>query len=505
MEDEEMGETEMFVVVEEEEDEEEDTRNVVEVIIDLDYEYDASKYFDFSREETEFEATNAEMWFDRAEDYPPSPFVAKLRLGLDMGRDSVSTSSKHEDMDDRESTSTHSDMDTAPETELSALDEKCRGLTFYNHMEKDITKAKSKCGSKKSFPRSSTLMKPTASQLAKQNQLVNRFQKPFLPNSDRSTDSVSIVGTQAPKRQKLEGGHLHKVAEAKQQDSLTHKAPKKDGPVSHISVHGKMKITIPREPELETAHRAQRLRSKNGTDLGEEAKPTTRQFKALPLNRKILEAPTLPLRKKSTPRLPQFQIFHLKTSERATQHTSAASSSSPPCDKTLKVVHKFNANSTAQNGTTDSKRPSFVDLPRQDASEITNKFKARPLNRKIFSSKGDIGVFRNTKREPTIPMEFNFPTDKRFNHNPPVDLFDKLSLTTESRQNAVPQPRLPRPARIPTGSKENAVGSLQQGNRTIHTVKDKAQIFGVKQNQCGGDLESGNGTRANMSRTLDIR
>ncbi|MCL7042551.1 hypothetical protein MKW94_011342 [Papaver nudicaule] len=503
MEDEEMGETEMFVVVEEAEEEEHEEENV-EVSIDLDYEYDAEKYFDFCREETVYEAANAEMWFDRAQTYPPSPFVAKLRL--DMGRDSVSTSSKHEDMDDRESTSTHSDMDMAPETELSVLDERCRGLTFYDHMEKDITKSKLKSGNKKSFPRSSTLMKPTASQLAKQNQFVNRLQKPFLPNSDRSTDSVSIVGTQAPKRQKLEGGHLRKVAEAKQQHSLTHKAPKKDGPVSNISVHAKMKITIPRQPDLETAHRAQRLRSKNPTDLGEEAKPTTHQFKALPLNRKILEAPTLPLRKKTTPRLPQFQVFHLKTSERATQHISAASSSAPPCDKTVKVVHKLNTSSMAQNGTTDSKRPRFVDIPRQEASEVINKFKARPLNRKIFSSKGDIGVFRNTKREPTIPMEFNFPTDKRFPHNPPVaDLFNKLSLTTESRQNTVPQPRLPRPARIPTESKENALGSLQQGNRTIHTVKDKAQIFGVKQNQCGGDLESGIGTRANMSRTLDIR
>lgn len=45
-----------------------------------------------------------------------------------MGRDSVSTSSKHEDMDDRESTSTHSDMDMAPETELSVLDERCKGI-----------------------------------------------------------------------------------------------------------------------------------------------------------------------------------------------------------------------------------------------------------------------------------------------------------------------------------------------------------------------------------------
>ncbi|PNX55722.1 cell cycle regulated microtubule-associated protein, partial [Trifolium pratense] len=42
---------------------------------------------------------------------------------------------------------------------------------------------------------------------------------------------------------------------------------------------------------------------------------------------KILEAPSLPLPKRSTPHLPEFREFHLKTTERAMQHTSATSSS----------------------------------------------------------------------------------------------------------------------------------------------------------------------------------
>lgn len=45
------------------------------------------------------------------------------------------------------------------------------GLTFYDHMKKDNSKAKSKSSVKpSSFSRTSTLMKPTASQLAKKNQ-----------------------------------------------------------------------------------------------------------------------------------------------------------------------------------------------------------------------------------------------------------------------------------------------------------------------------------------------
>lgn len=34
-----------------------------------------------------------------------------------------------------------------------------------------------------------------------------------------------------------------------------------DETVDKNSAHGKMRLTIPREPELETAHRAQRIRS----------------------------------------------------------------------------------------------------------------------------------------------------------------------------------------------------------------------------------------------------
>jgi hypothetical protein len=42
-------------------------------------------------------------------------------------------------------------------------------MTFYDHMSTDQLKVKAKSTIKPVFPRCSTLMKPTASQLAKQN------------------------------------------------------------------------------------------------------------------------------------------------------------------------------------------------------------------------------------------------------------------------------------------------------------------------------------------------
>lgn len=40
--------------------------------VDIDYEFDAARFFDFSREETPVEARRAELWFESAKTYPPS-------------------------------------------------------------------------------------------------------------------------------------------------------------------------------------------------------------------------------------------------------------------------------------------------------------------------------------------------------------------------------------------------------------------------------------------------
>ena len=40
--------------------------------IDLDYEFDAARFFDFCRPETPAEAREAESWFETAGSYPPS-------------------------------------------------------------------------------------------------------------------------------------------------------------------------------------------------------------------------------------------------------------------------------------------------------------------------------------------------------------------------------------------------------------------------------------------------
>ncbi|KAM3687139.1 hypothetical protein ACJW31_10G054700 [Castanea mollissima] len=499
----------------------------VREVVDFDYEFEAAMYFDLSRAETRAEACEAELWFESAKEYPPSPFVTKLVKREDILLENVNTSPKPKNV---ESTM---ESDVGVGRDFCALDvnnkecegmdrgiftklqsgnlqkflnqplELTTGMTYYNHPYTDKLKAKAKSAVKPFFPRSSTLMKPTASQLAKQNRPVqvngSRFQSQLAQNKERSLHYSSGVETQASKRQKLEGGHLQKVTGTNQEANLVHKPSKKDETVDKNSAHGRMKITIPREPELETANRAQRIRPKNSTEL-EDVKPAARRFKARPLNRKILEAPSLSLPKKSIPKLPEFQEFHLKTLERAMQHTSSFTSSSINCNNTDKGMDKPHTSVVAGNGNLEPRRPSTIYVTKQDGCDVTHNFKARPLNKKIFSSKGDIGVFRNSKREATVPMEFNFHSEKRIQPNPPTELFSKLSLKAELQPNNGSQLRLPHPPSISMkGSKENRLSSFQPEHEILHPTKGKPPIFGGQQIQSDGCIfEGGLQTKRSM-------
>ncbi|KAL5173027.1 Protein TPX2 [Glycine soja] len=137
---------------------------------------------------------------------------------------------------------------------------------------------------------------------------------------------------------------LH-VGDVKQKVNFVHKAPKKS-------------------LDLETAHRAQRISQHIILVLPKpktvaEAEVVTVAapiFRARPLNRKILNAPSLPLSKRSTPRLPEFQEFHLKTQERAMQHTSATSTSSLHCNDSDKDLDKHRAISVQENRIRDLRR-----------------------------------------------------------------------------------------------------------------------------------------------------
>ncbi|KAL6986115.1 hypothetical protein U1Q18_019482 [Sarracenia purpurea var. burkii] len=68
------------------------------VEIDLDYEFDAARYYDFRREESSDETRQAELWFESAGSYPPSPFVTQLVLREHFLQQTVNTYPKSKDL-----------------------------------------------------------------------------------------------------------------------------------------------------------------------------------------------------------------------------------------------------------------------------------------------------------------------------------------------------------------------------------------------------------------------
>ncbi|KAH9612401.1 hypothetical protein KSS87_014426 [Heliosperma pusillum] len=227
--------------------EEQDMEMVVEddiplydvVEVDFEYEFDAARFFDFSKPESQAEARVSELWFDSAPNYPPSPFVAKLfRLEgfFNQNADAVPLSNYDDGMslvDDDGDTHQQEQysyqnnpyQETASQELWNAKSGNLQdaqkqaeclfggqstGLTFYNHMANDMKKTKTKSLAKPHMPRSSTLMKPTASQLAKQKQRQQAIDV-RLKKGEGLASSHCGTENQASKRQKLDGGLSRQV------------------------------------------------------------------------------------------------------------------------------------------------------------------------------------------------------------------------------------------------------------------------------------------------------
>ncbi|KAG5558449.1 hypothetical protein RHGRI_008401 [Rhododendron griersonianum] len=372
--------------------------------VDFDYEFDASRFFDFTRPESSLEAEHAERWFESAPSYPPSPFVIKLKRREVISVENGNASLKSSDGESMISSSNNMDCDMDPEEFVR--DENKKGPQYHYQMAQDILKTKTKSAGQSSKTRSSTLMTPTASHLAKlnrekevhSNRFLGRSQKPLTKIDERSSKNSLAADSNATKRQKLESGYLRKVAHLNHQSLLSHKLPK---------------------------------------------------------------------------------VFHLKTSERAMQHSSAHASNVQNSESILKL------------GTTENERLNGEDARKHDKFGKIKRVKARPLNKKIVLSKSKVVTYQNVKEEATSELQLS--NDNRLSGNPPIELFNKLSLKSNVEHNVRSQTK---PPLRPKGPKENVPVSLKQ----------EVRGYGRKQSQCSGEWRiPDNEPRMNINRSMDIR
>ncbi|KAL1356127.1 hypothetical protein HN51_008111 [Arachis hypogaea] len=334
--------------------------------IDPVYEFDAPQFCDFLRPETLFDDAEAEQWFETAQSHEPSPFLLKFKWRNPCA-----------------------DVSKAPANNGKETRPTCSNSS----------------GSSKS--KVSSFMKPTASNLAKQKNVteVTCNQSCRIKSQDSSPNDSLLS-----KRQKLEAGYIKKAAHLKHQALFAHKKTEKDP--SGVSAASRPKATIPKEPVLETAVRAQR--HKQITDA-ESRENTKSSLIARPLNKKILQAPAQSVQNKKTQRAKEANGEGV-------------------------------LNRSSNTNTREHRRTNSSDGSRQEKCGMTNKPRGKPEDAQR-SNKGERGVFRSIK---VYPLE---PNDKRLNYEPPTDLLSKLSLVSDVKK----------PAKLPSkGLKENRPGSLHQ-------------------------------------------
>ncbi|KAL1196849.1 hypothetical protein V5N11_024658 [Cardamine amara subsp. amara] len=360
---------------------------------DIDFEFDAPRFYDFSKPELDSETEETELWFKSAGNYPPSPFTLNLRF------------------------------DEIPKP----ISDKYNGFIYYNQATaKDVPKTTHKSKTKISLRKNSTLTRPTASFLARQNkpldiyslQLLTRCQRSLGKFDDKISSLLySMPQTQDTKRQKLESGFLRKVSRL-EQTPFVHKAPKKGS-----------KVTVPKEPNLKTAQRATRHMFKANSAPEQIAKFSST------MNKTVQETSSISLSKKNMPRSQDFQAFHLRTTLRARERSSNA-----------KNLH---TNDPAHSLTSKSVVSRQARKVKETRSSKTNsrvyESKICHLDSKIISSKCDEAI--DIKHENNFPRishthcssskEFEAPKDTNFRVEPFIESLRNLCLTSDTDSVAV--------------------------------------------------------------------
>ncbi|XP_024518019.1 protein TPX2-like isoform X2 [Selaginella moellendorffii] len=441
---------------------------------DICYEFCAPRFFDFCVDETEEQVRAVERWFEIAAGYEPSPCAFS-----DSKQDQITHPDRDEQLKlkllirlDNQTTDT-----TATTTSLAAGSDLPEVIDLSTPKKNEFI-VSADTGSDE-VPEDSARMQPglTADFPAKrlwEPAVVKKQMKRHTHDTTKKKKAIAKQQT-APtpqgnscKRRKLDGGQkqAHKYTPAPTVPQIFqlstdkraqmhrkggHDSVSKMGDLStFVSVaeqvqrfhlrtpapfqkQNKPKLTLsrPKDPELETSSRSRPPRVKSATELEEEILSKMPKFKARPANKKILQAPTLPAFPRSTPELPRFQEFNLRTNERAMQHTSLKCVEQPLNLSTKKKQRRKSA-PAGHISIPDRPRAKSSDELVQDERAKVPKFKALPFNKKVFESRGDSGIYRHQKRHVTVPLEFNFATKERC-HREVLKGFRRLSLDSHPR------------------------------------------------------------------------
>ncbi|KAL1199596.1 Protein TPX2 [Cardamine amara subsp. amara] len=396
-------------------------------LIDEGYEFTAPQWYDFFLNgETKGDKKRSEIWFESALSYAPSPSIFRIKARRSFKVESMCSFNEEEEEDKSLKATKESFEQVAVSSNLTKKEEEC-SFKESNKNNKDVKEHHSfiddvtdeQEDNKENIPPSQTdefftpksvLMNTKKYQSSTKNRSALRPIKPLQSSQaihnnqsiiKRETKVKNIAGTsnlvqenQAIKRQKLDDGGRSKQILNPKLATLPHKTKQ-----------GLVNTSFNICPSVTKKTRTE--------------------------NRKE---------------------FHLETMARASQHAETSSVVSTEMSKHNDWRPHLTEPKSPLLQTTLRARPfntkTSTEIEQEELQKVP-KFRARPYNKKIFESKGEMGIFCNTKKHEIIPQEFHFLTDARISQpNSVIDLLDKLSLKSDScrekplQRNTTPNPFL---------------------------------------------------------------
>ncbi|KAG7535166.1 TPX2 central domain [Arabidopsis thaliana x Arabidopsis arenosa] len=357
---------------------------------DIDFEFDAPRFYDFSRPELGSETEEIETWFQSSGNYPPSPFSPKFNWKFEPFKQITNTISDSKPVEIIES------LDTDTDTGLNRKD-KFNGFIYYNQTVKDVSNTKSKSKTK---PSDSTLTRPTASLLARQNKPLDIYSVQLLTRCQRSLAKF--------------GENVSPILVSKLQNQDT-KRQRMEAKVAHVS--RRTKLTVPKEPNLRTAERSERHRSKVNSETEQNAKSSSNSSKRQTWNKNInLEPSSRSLPKSNTPLSKDLQAFRLRTSLRAKERSSNAKTD---------VIQ--------ENDATNSRTLKHIDSSK---TRIVKENHSRKINCQVYESKTSLLDLKRSSKEElgeAIRIEYGNQSSCRTDINRSLDLCRKFDSQEVAR------------------------------------------------------------------------
>ncbi|CAN1230983.1 Protein TPX2 [Linum perenne] len=464
-------------------------------LIDEIYEFSAPRFFDFTRSESDEEARKAEIWFDTTLSYAPSPLMPRIKTGRSFKieslcdfteADQIPEASKSSNSTATASGCYESKSVTEDNKLAEAAIEEIKGGNYKASLHKEDhasssitslkvgscvvkeqTKTEAYCtpqqpsvkpqkgrsvltDSKKyqSARQVSSLVKNHPPSVLKSKSQAQSSQakcvkpwsikKPPQPLTHKSRLGLSTSNSNTASKIQKEERKVYAREPAVQNPfiSTAEMMKKFETSTRDLSLPpGKPKLTLtrPQEPAFETAQRIRPVKIKSTAELEQEMLAKIPKFKARPVNKKE---------------------FHLETAARANHNAESASVVSEATRQNNEWKPHLTEPKTPLLQTSLRARPlkvkSSFELEIEELEKMP-KFKAKPLNKKIFESKGELGIFCNTKKQVTVPKEFHFAIDERIPPpNSVADMFDKLSLNSGSHDIHLPRNTTPNPFHLHT-------------------------------------------------------